>query len=168
MWTRRLLPLAIGACVLFGGEGTNGQPISKSFVTHLSGDEEVPPRDTRAPGQAIFHLEGDELSYKLIVANIRNVVAAHIHLAPAGTNGPIVAFLYGNEPAGGGRIQGVIGEGVITESNLIGPLAGLRLSALIDEIEQGNAYVNVHTNDGQGAPNSGPGDFPGGEIRGQL
>jgi len=28
--------------------------------------------------------------------------------------------------------------------------------------------VKVHTNDGRGSPNSGPGDFPGGEIRGQL
>jgi len=33
---------------------------------------------------------------------------------------------------------------------------------------RGNAYVNVHTNDGMAPPNSGPGDFPGGEIRGQL
>jgi hypothetical protein len=26
----------------------------------------------------------------------------------------------------------------------------------------------VHTNDGVAPPNSGPGDFPGGEIRGQI
>jgi hypothetical protein len=26
----------------------------------------------------------------------------------------------------------------------------------------------VHTNDGVDGPNTGPGDFPGGEIRGQL
>ena len=32
----------------------------------------------------------------------------------------------------------------------------------------GNAYVNVHTNDGVDPPNTGPGDFPGGEIRGQV
>jgi hypothetical protein len=32
----------------------------------------------------------------------------------------------------------------------------------------GNAYVNVHTNDGVGAVNTGPGDFPGGEIRGNF
>jgi hypothetical protein len=28
--------------------------------------------------------------------------------------------------------------------------------------------VNVHTNDGDATPDTGPGDFPGGEIRGQL
>ena len=30
------------------------------------------------------------------------------------------------------------------------------------------AYVNVHTNDGVAPPNTGPGEFPGGELRGQL
>jgi hypothetical protein len=35
-------------------------------------------------------------------------------------------------------------------------------------MDTGQAYVNVHTNDGVGAPNSGPGDFPGGEIRGDI
>src|SRR5262249_21762909 len=32
----------------------------------------------------------------------------------------------------------------------------------------GNTYVNVHTNDGVPPANTGPGDFPGGEIRGQI
>lgn len=30
-----------------------------NFVAHPSGDEEVPPRDTLAQGQAIFHLSKD-------------------------------------------------------------------------------------------------------------
>jgi hypothetical protein len=35
-------------------------------------------------------------------------------------------------------------------------------------MRNGWAYVNVHTNDGIAPTNTGPGDFPGGEIRGQL
>jgi len=35
-------------------------------------------------------------------------------------------------------------------------------------MRDGGAYVNVHTNDGVAPGNTGPGDFPGGEIRGQL
>ena len=35
-------------------------------------------------------------------------------------------------------------------------------------MDSGLAYVNVHTNDGVGSPNSGPGDFPGGEVRGDI
>ena len=35
-------------------------------------------------------------------------------------------------------------------------------------IESGNTYINVHTDDGVAPANTGPGDFPGGEIRGQV
>jgi hypothetical protein len=40
------------------------------------------------------------------------------------------------------------------------------LAILLNEI--GGAYVNVHTNDGVAPTNTGCGDFPGGEIRGQI
>ena len=143
--------------------------VNLSTQTHLTGDEEVPVRVTNAQGQAIFQLseDGTQLSYKLIVANIENVVQAHIHLGQPGANGPIVVFLYGLVPAGGGRTNGVLAEGTITSANLINNLAGQPLSALVAEMQAGNTYVNVHTNDGVGAVNTGPGDFPGGEIRGQ-
>jgi hypothetical protein len=143
---------------------------SRNYRTHLTGDEEVPIRMTHAQGQAIFKLskDGTELEYKLIAANIENVVAAHIHVGAAGENGPVVAFLYGPAPAGGGRTDGVLAEGTITAADLVGPLAGQPLSALMEQIEAGNTYVNVHTSDGVAPPNTGPGDFPGGEIRGQI
>jgi hypothetical protein len=143
---------------------------NRNFVAHCKGDEEVPPRDTNAQGQAIFHLSEDEtaIDFKLIVANIENVVAAHIHVAPAGVNGPVVAFLYGPASAAGGRIDGVLAEGTITAANLVGPLAGHPLSDLISAMRAGNTYVNVHTNDGVAPADTGPGDFPGGEVRGQI
>jgi len=135
----------------------------------LSGDEEVPARATRASGTAVFHFNDDgTLDYKLIVANIENVVAAHIHVGAAGANGPVVLFLYGNVPAGGGRIQGVIAEGTKSSSNLVGPLLGKTIEDLRTQILAGNAYVNVHTNDGVAPTNTGPGDFAGGEVRGQI
>ena len=141
-----------------------------NFAVPLSGAEEVPARDTQARGVATFKLseDGTELSYKLIVANIENVTAAHIHLGAVGVNGPVVVGLFGNVAAGGGRTDGVLAEGTITAANLTGPLAGQPLSVLIAEMEAGNTYVNVHTNDGVDPINTGPGDFPGGEIRGQI
>ena len=53
-------------------------PASKIFVTHLDGGQEVPARETLATGQFTSKLNDDEteLSYRLIVANIENVVAA--------------------------------------------------------------------------------------------
>ena len=141
-----------------------------NFRAHLSGDEEVPPVATRAQGQAIFQLskDGTALHFKLIVANIENIVAAHIHLGVEGVNGPVVAFLFGPAPAGGGRTDGVLSEGTITAANLVGPLVGHPLSDLIIEMRNGATYVNVHTNDGVPPTDTGPGDFPGGEIRGQI
>lgn len=146
-----------------------------NFGTPLSAAEEVPPNNSRARGNAIFQLNaaGTALTYKLIVANIENVFQAHIHQGPVGINGPVVVWLYpsttpGAGPTGQGRIDGVIAEGTITAADFVGPLTGESFAALLDDIRTGNAYVNAHTNDGVGAINTGPGDFPGGEIRGQV
>lgn len=134
----------------------------RNFRAHLSGGNEVPPADTLAQGQAIFQLskDGTELHYKLIAANIDNMLQAHIHLAPEGANGAVVAWLYPSGPPATlipGRFSGVLAEGTITAASLVGPLAGQPLSALIDAIQAGNTYVNVHTT-----------QFPPGEIRGQI
>ena len=152
---------------------------SLNFNTHLSADQEVPiaiVNNSLAQGQANFKLsaDGTELHYKLIAANIDNAFMAHIHMGPAGANGPIVVWLFPSTtpgapgPLGAGRMDGVLAEGTITAANLVGPLAGKQFSDLVAAIEAGNAYVNVHTNDGVAPTNTGPGDFQGGEIRGQL
>jgi hypothetical protein len=152
---------AVGAA----GAGLNG-----NWSDHLTGAQEVPARDTRAQGQAIFHLsdDGQSMDYKLIATNIENVVQAHIHLGAAGSNGNIVVFLYGLVPPNGGRHSGVLATGRITANNLINDLAGHPLADLITAMRSGGAYVNVHTNDGLAPTNTGPGDFPGGEIRAQI
>lgn len=154
----------VSAVTLAAGAGEN-----RNFSVHLDGAGEVPPRDTAGQGQAIFHLSQDGLSldYKLIVANIENVNAAHIHLGAAGVNGPVVVGLFSGA-AGSGRTDGVLAEGTITAASLSGPMAGKTMADLIAAMESGNTYVNVHTNDGVAPTNTGPGDFPGGEIRGQI
>jgi hypothetical protein len=157
---------AAAAAAVVGVAGAGNQ----NYNAHLNGAGEVPANESKGQGQALIQVSEDGLSLecKLIASNIENVVAAHIHVGAAGVNGPVVAFLYGNAPAGEGRTNGVLSTPTITAANLVGPLAGQPLSALIDAIESGNAYVNVHTNDGVAPANTGPGDFPGGEIRGQL
>ncbi len=161
----------LGAFVLgLAAVGAAGAGLNANWSKHLTGAEEVPPRATQAQGQAIFHLSDDEMSldFKLIATNIDNVVQAHIHLGPVGVNSPVVVFLYGPVAAGGGRQTGVLSTGTITAANFIGPLAGEPMERLIREIRAGNTYVNVHTNDGVAPIDTGPGDFPGGEIRAQL
>jgi hypothetical protein len=141
---------------------------NRNWSTHAEGSQEVPPRDTNAQAQAIFHLskDGSELEYKLIASNIENVVQAHIHRGVAGENGPVGVFLYGLVPASGGRTDGVLSQGTITESDLIGPFADLTVAELAELMDSGGAYVNVHTSNGSGT--LAPGNFPGGEVRGQI
>ena len=156
----------LGLAVIGGaGAGLNG-----NWSDHLTGAEEVPVRDTPGQGQAIFHLsdDGQSIDYKLIATNIDNVRQAHIHIGTAGVNGPVVVFLYGLVAAGGGRENGLLAKGTFTAANFVGPLAGQPFSALVDAMRSGNAYVNVHTDNGVAPPNEGPGDFPGGEIRAQI
>jgi hypothetical protein len=149
--------------------------VNQNWSTHANGAREIPARDTTAQAQAIFHLseDGTQLEFKLIASNIENVTQAHIHQVQANGVGPIVLWLYPNAtgPALLGpqdRTDGVLASGTRTAANLVGPLTGQPLSALIAAMNNGTAYVNVHTNDGVAPPDTGPGDFPGGEVRGDL
>lgn len=139
------------------------------FVEQLRGKNEVPPVETPARGVAIFVINPDEteIRYRLLNSFLPNAVGAHIHLAPEGVNGPIVVTLY-SAPPGQGTMHGTLSSGFITADDLEGSLAGMPLSALLAAMRSGNAYVNVHTNDGIDPANTGPGDFPGGEMRGQI
>jgi len=146
------------------------QAASNAFNAHLSGKDVVPARTTQATGQVKFTLsqDGTQLQYRINVSNIENVVSAQVFLGAAGENGAAVAMIYGPAAPGGGKTTGVLSTGTITAASLIGSLAGQPVSALVDAMKAGNAYVVVSTDDGQGAPDERPGDFTTGEIRGQI
>lgn len=141
-------------------------PQVMSMTTHMSTAEEVPVPNfdliERNPqGTTVLKLDNHgNLTYRLNVANIENVLMAHIHLGQAGATGDVVVWLY---PAGPppqlipGFSNGTLATGTITADDLVGPLAGASLDDLLDHIRAGNAYVNVHTM--QNMP---------GEIRGQI
>jgi len=140
-----------------------------NFVATLSGAREVPARDTQARGVATFKLrqDGTALAFKLNVANIDNPFMAHIHCGAVGVNGPIGVTLFMGAPAAG-RVSGTLAEGTITAPDPGNGCGWTDLAAVLAAMGSGATYVNVHTNDGVDPPNTGPGDFPGGEIRGQV
>lgn len=171
----RLFSVALLLFVLLTVASTARASSNLRFETDLAGEFEVPTRVTGAEGEAEFKLnnEGTEIRFKLKVEDISNVWMAHIHMAPAGSNGGIVVWLFprsGPNPPQSipGEFKGKLAEGVITVADLVGDLSGKPLSALVDAMRAGNTYVNVHTNDFNPATPNGPGDFPPGEIRGQL
>ena len=143
---------------------------SKNAAVPLSGGEEVPSRPTNARGTAIFHVskDGSSVDYQLIAANIDNPWQAHIHIGPAGSNGPVVVFLFGPAAPGGGAHNGILATGTFEAADFVGPFVGMTMGDLLAEMAAGNAYVNLHTNDGMAGVNTGPGDFLSGEVRGQI
>jgi hypothetical protein len=110
--------------------------------TSLSGAEEVPPADPDGTGFALVTLNVGQgtVCWELTASNIAPASAAHIHKAPAGTNGSVVVPF--SPPTSGSS------SGCTTAD-----------PALIQDIIDNPAqyYVNVHN-----------AEFPGGAVRGQL
>lgn len=128
------------------------------FFAKLTGREEVPPVRTDAFGSANFVFNDDftRLRFRLVVNDLEDFTAAHIHLGMRGQNGPVVAFLFGPVTHGINVNTGVV-TGTITEDDLVGPLQGMCLIDLAKQMSAGNTYVNAHTE-----------RYPNGEIRGQI
>src|ERR1035438_3388929 len=84
-----------------------GFAAEKSFKADLSGSDEVPGVNTLAKGEAKFTLsdDGKKLSYTLVVRDIENPTAAHIHLGATGKNGAVVARLFSG-PKREGKFRG--------------------------------------------------------------
>lgn len=151
-----MLISVLALLVLSAAPALADRELPNNAVAELSGANEVPPVESEGEGVATFSLSRDAIQYKLVVANIDEMTQAHIHLGAPGENGPVVAFLFGFVE-GGVTLDGLLARGTITAADLVGPLAGEPLSALVEAIQSGNAYVNVHTV-----------DHPGGEIRGPI
>ena len=128
----------------------------ESFGAELTGGDEVPPVDTNATGIANLQNNVQTINYQLSVNDLVNVTQAHIHRGEEGENGKVVVTLY-NTTMPTGPMSGLLSQGNITAANLVGPLAGQQLTDLVSIMDNGTAYVNVHTK-----------DFPLGEIRGQI
>jgi hypothetical protein len=142
------------------------------YTASLDGAQNLPePVKTDATGAVQFAVsaDGKSATYKVTVSRLINASAADLHLGQPAQNGPLVAKLFPHGTAAKkGEYSGVLAEGTLTGADLIGPLTGATLAVLVEELKDGNVYVNVHTDDGIDPPNSGPGDYRLGEIRGQL
>ncbi len=139
---------ALVAVTTASASGTviNSGPSRGGATARLSGAQEVPPADPDGSGQAGVNLDValNRACYAVQVFNIAPATAAHIHQAPAGSNGPIVVDFIA--PTLGGS----------------GGCASPRANAPKDTIQNiinhpSQYYVNVHN-----------AVYPGGAVRGQL
>jgi alcohol dehydrogenase (cytochrome c) len=130
----------------------------QKFTAKLTGQNEIPPKDTKATGSFEMELSADGTlsNYVLNVTNISDITLAHIHEGEKGVNGPIIVTLYKSaNPTG--TSNGTLSQGKVYSKLFEGPFAGKYISDLMKLINDGKAYVNVYTKQN-----------PQGEIRGQL
>jgi hypothetical protein len=139
-------------------------------------------------GTAVLTINDDrtQISYTVTYTGLTNVVQGHIHVGGPDVAGPIILYLCTN--IGVGTNVGIGGAplptpqpcpqgpsvtitGTLTTADLIPrPTNNPPVNTFDDAVTQilnGNTYTNIHTDDRVAPPNTGPGDFPGGEIRGQ-
>jgi hypothetical protein len=167
--------------------GADNNGVDRHIGARLLGANEVftpatpggpTPADSRAHGRAVFRIskDGSSVDFVLIASRIDNAFMAHIHCGAPTVNGPIRMWLYPTigptgapGPLGSGPHDGLLASGTFSPTGIVCPATATSPAMpLLDAIRAGLAYVNVHTNDGVAPTNTGPGDFPGGEIRAQL
>jgi hypothetical protein len=132
----------------------------QNFTASLTGQDEVPPTNTKATGTSMLILSSDEMKmkYEVHVKDIDNVTMAQIQQGKKGESGPVVVTIIRFKAlTPTGSIDGLLAEGNITADKLQGPLKGKQISDLTTLIDDNNAYVNVLTKQN-----------PHGEIRGQI
>ena len=153
------LALVLGLLSAGCNDATEGKQF---FQADLSGANEVPARDTAATGVCGFVVTGNRVDFSITTEGLSSgVVGAHIHLAPAGSNGPIRVPFINPNLAGTNTVtpfaapnEGVLIENSFGSSDVTG---GLSLDDVLNAMRSGGAYCNIHTT-----------NFPGGEIRGQI
>ena len=157
---RRIAMAAFLSLALAGFGCESATENSEIFTTTLAGSNEVPPNGSAASGACGLQIDGNRILYSLEVHGLSNIIGAHIHVAPAGSNGPIRAvFLpFPGSPSVLLTEPIAVGEGIL-DSGSFGPgeVTVITYEQLVNEIRNGNTYCNVHTS-----------QFRGGEIRGQF
>lgn len=126
------------------------------FVANLTGQQEVPPVDTQAIGEAILVPDlpqNQTIYYYVNATGIQGATQGHIHSGAQGENGPVIVTLFNFSSP-----QDEIGQkGFFTKSDLVGPMQGKNVTDLINAMKSNSTYVNFHTEQN-----------PNGEIRGQI
>ena len=162
-----LLALAIAVIpVACDDDDDPSGPAAEEFRATLNGPNERPtPRETPATGTATFTFRRDTLRWVITMNSITNVIMAHIHIGGADVAGGILVDLVQSGPSNT-RIEGLLAR----EDYTIPNGQTTTFDQLLQLMRTGGVYVNVHTNNTANDPtnNTGPGDFPAGEIRGQI
>lgn len=164
----------ISSCSGFIGH-LSGDAVVEPVDTPAQGSVELVYTEVAAPSESVPDAgpgggplagrEPAQLDFKLRVSDTANVpdsgddgqlLAARLHCAPEGANGPVAVTLF--EATGGGVVTPTGVNGALTEGSIEENDCGVAsIADLVDLLKSGDAYVQVATN-----------AHPEGEIRGQI
>lgn len=144
-------------------------PTLRDITVPLNTAEETPPVTAASSGTANLTIsDTNQVSVQLIVSNIDSVTAAHIHAGGVGVAGPIMvnltptyALVRSQRVARHLPDSATLLNGVLSHVNITRGVTAFSspftFDSLLTRINNGTAYVNVHTRAN-----------PSGEIRGQI
>jgi hypothetical protein len=167
---RLLFPCALALCFAAQAAWADDDRDGRRIRAKLSGFNED-PLTLSTPASGSFRGRVDRramaIEYDLSYEGTPTAVTqAHIHFGGQHQSGGISVFLcsnLGNGPAGTQACPAAPAKisGTIRAADVIGPagqgIAAGELAELLEAIDEGVTYVNVHTV-----------AFPGGEVRGQI
>lgn len=142
----------------------NSDEESRDIDVQLSGSQEVPSVNTDTTGRywTSFDESGSNMTNRLDVYSGDEIVAAHLHCAAAGVNGPVVVSIFSD--SNGTDVNGQLSSGSINDNNIADANCMSTIGYNIDTVQDltraindGNIYVNVHSE-----------AYPNGVIRGNL
>jgi len=126
------------------------------FAAILTGKEEVPVVDTLDTALATFQSKDNEdLKFSVKITEMSKIKEVSIDVGKH-EKGETVAELYKSETPSD-EVTGKLCEGDLSSQDLKGPLEGKNTEELVEKIENGEAYVNISTE-----------DKPKGKVRGQI
>src|SRR5207247_2270277 len=103
---------------------------------------EVPSNNSAATGRASVGLTADSITVTLDTQGLTDALAAHIHCALAGENGPIIFALYSVDTDG--PLPAVFTKRV-TAGDLQPAGDIMTFADALAAIASGECYVNIHT-----------------------
>ena len=159
-WTNKgyfvVVVAALASLILVATAATQSYAQNEKYRAKLDGNNEVPPINSTAEGVLNFKTKNDMLTWKMNVTGTNDPTGVSIHKGISGENGEIVVDLmkiskHSDTP------KGMIMRGNVTESSLIGSMAGKTIADLKTAMSNGDAYINLKTQ-----------DHPDGLMRGQI
>lgn len=128
------------ALALAAGFASQSTMAADPPMAGLSGAQEVPPNQSKATGKSTLMIAADKSVTGGVEVMGMTATAAHIHEAPAGTNGGVIVPLTKSG-----------------DNSFVAPPGAKLTDAQYESYKAGKLYVNVHS-----------AAYPGGEVRMQL